>query len=1122
MHIHIMIFSVVLMGITCVSAAGSSLYPEPPIMPPAGHPRVYFTAEDIPKILANASKQQNALAWAKHESNLADTAVDAILPLKSGATTNYNSMVLGVIESRAFDFVLRGNIEAGQKAISAMRDYVNKVVYEPSDYNNTGQTIFTIAVVYDWCYPLLTSADKAFFADAVLSTAAKMEIGWPPTKGSAITGHSSEGQLMRDLLCAAIALYDERPDIYMTVAGRFFHEYVDPRKFMYAAHMHSQGDGYTSYRAQWEILATLIMDALNVPQVFGPEQQYILYWALYARRPDGQILRDGDSSFNNLPVGSYRTNYYRSMIHTGNYFNDPYLKGEGLRELPDHFNPYKNQSLNCVEYLIFNNPDLAGKPVSDLPLSKYFPSPKGGMIARTGWEEGVQSPAVVAEMKINEYYFGNHQHLDAGSFQIYYKGALATDSGYYQALIGSTGANNGTSGYGSQHDFNYNKRTIAHNAMLVFDPSESFGRWDNDGGQRFPNNGQTANTLDQLLNPANGYKVGEILGHEFGPDTLVPDYTYLKGDLTRAYSGKISDYERSFMFLNLKTDVHPAALIVFDRVVTVDENYKKTWLLHGLQEPTIIGTQTIFKDTRSGYNGKLTVDTLLPRADNVSIEAVGGPDKEFWVNGANYYAITTSNGSNEGGGWRLEISPIKAQKTDYFLHVLQVGEANPDMPPLPMTVIETDKVVGVQIADRVTVFAKAKNRTKEMVEFSFSGQGEFEITVADMAAGTWLVTRDGVEICRASASEEGGVVAFMGGAGNYRLDYVNDAVARHFVHLDLDLDFHFPGDEVNTIEVPVDIKLETDLDVQSIIVSLDDDIIWRGTASPTDLTVKTWELADGRHQLAVQLIDGRGFVYRRQSQFSVANTVIQTPAGSSIVHGIVPIHLQIRVPEAAIRSVVVTVNDMDGVAVKEIYRGVTPLHDLMLNTLDIKDGTYTLTATTTTVAGVVSAATQRITVNNWSILDDDLMPPIESAWFGSIKQLKTAGESSGWQFIADRPEIFFGDTNRMIRKSGTQADQYLIWGNPKLAKGTVTVYARWEDVTPYIELAVSADQATWLVIPYRTNVLGTSTEGWRKLVLAFEVPAGVEANYVRLTLTASDSAADDIQLGAVSLQRPAH
>ena len=131
---------------------------------------------------------------------------------------------------------------------------------------------------------------------------------------------------------------------------------------------------------------------------------------------------------------------------------------------------------------------------------------------------GIDSPDVVAEMKVSEYHFGNHNHLDTGAFQIYYKGSLATDTGIYNT-------------YGSDHDFNYYKRTIAHNSMLVYNPNEQWTIWGgkpiaNDGGVKWPNNGLEAQSLNDIL--TKDFKTSEIAGHQFGPDPVEPDYTYLK------------------------------------------------------------------------------------------------------------------------------------------------------------------------------------------------------------------------------------------------------------------------------------------------------------------------------------------------------------------------------------------------------------------------------------------------------------------------------------------------------------------------------------------------------------------------------------------------------------------
>lgn len=756
-------------------------YPAPPFAPPPGHPRVYFTAADLPRLRTDVLKPQNARAWAVHLENLR-TGTDGVLPPPSGATgdaaTNASASVLAIIESLAFDHALRGNPGHGRAAVTALRHYLDTVVYARGDYNNTGQTVFTIGAVYDWCYPLLTPADREFFITAGLATAARMEIGWPPLKQGNVTGHGPEAQLQRDLLAFAIATYDERPDLYAVVAGRFFDRFIAPKRFMYPARMHTQGNHYTSYRFQWEMLATLLFARMGHPEIFGPDQRHALDWMLYARRPDGQVLRDGDTHINNKPLGPLFTGPSRPMFLAANHFKNPYLKAEAIRQRPDLVpsQPAGNQSLNSTELLIFNDPDLAGRPREELPLSQYFPSPKGAMIARTGWVDGLASPSVVAEFKVNEWYFANHQHLDAGAFQIYYRGALATDAGYYQAAINTTNSplNDGSTGYGSLHDLNYHKRSVAHNVVTVHDPAEVFAskRWAgfpmaNDGGQRFPNRWEEPAEHEVMMDPANGYRIATVLGHGFGPDVLQPAYTYLKGDLAGAYSAKITAYERSFVFLNLGRPAHPAALVVFDRVVAAQPGFRKAWLLHGLEEPTVTPGRIVYRDTRPGYTGKLTADTLLPIPGETMVEKIGGPGREFWVDGTNYPARLRPEGLNEGGGWRVEVSPRTPAATDYFLHVLQVGDHTPDTPPLPVRRLETPTHAGAVLADRVVLLAKGP------VDFAFdrtgTDPGEFQVLVADLAAGPWSVTCDGTLLGTYPAAPEAGTIYFTGPAGTYRL-----------------------------------------------------------------------------------------------------------------------------------------------------------------------------------------------------------------------------------------------------------------------------------------------------------------------------------------------------------------
>ena len=279
-----------------------------------------------------------------------------------------------------------------------------------------------------------------------------------------------------------------------------------------------------------------------------------------------------------------------------------------------------------------------------------------------------------------------------------------------------------------------------------------------------------------LTDPANGYATGTVLRYGWGPDANRPDYAYLKGDLAAAYSSKVEGYERSFLYLNLgKNATTPAALVVFDRVVSAKPEFKKTWLCHGLFEPEICGNRSVFKNTRivpgdgpwSGqYNGKLTVDTLLP--EQASITAIGGPGKEHMVDGVNYPAKLGPNQLEEGHGYRLEVSPTVPQKEDYFLHVLQVGDAD-GADALPVSPITSENNVGVVIANRAVVLGKGQACIQQPVCFSFAGEGSYSIVVADLAPGKWEIFCGETHTGDVEVTEGSGLAVFTGAAGTYRL-----------------------------------------------------------------------------------------------------------------------------------------------------------------------------------------------------------------------------------------------------------------------------------------------------------------------------------------------------------------
>ena len=247
------------------------------------------------------------------------------------------------------------------------------------------------------------------------------------------------------------------------------------------------------------------------------------------------------------------------------------------------------------------------------------------MVARTGWGED----AVIAEMKINEYNFVNHQHLDAGAFQIYYKGALAIDSGLYS---GSSGE------YGSPHCRNYYWRTIAHNCLLVHDPEEKFGRrgYGNDGGQRLPNGRCEPRNLDVLLAPENGYRTGKVLAHGFGPDPQTPD---LHAAARRHHRGLRPEGQAGHPLVRLPQSPRRASARGDGRVRPRGQRRSRL--------PQVLAA-ALDGGTAAGWgfgDGGLHAARRTRPAESRRAAAprptrpwrkVGGPGKEYWVFGTNY------------------------------------------------------------------------------------------------------------------------------------------------------------------------------------------------------------------------------------------------------------------------------------------------------------------------------------------------------------------------------------------------------------------------------------------------------------------------------------------------------
>ncbi|MCK5802139.1 MAG: discoidin domain-containing protein [Lentisphaeria bacterium] len=699
-------------ALTTELPALKSPYPPPKSLPPEEHPRVFLRREHLPMLRERAKHPLLAGEYARLKET-ADRDWDGAFPdSKDFAKGNYHRRFPPIIEANALLYLLEDDEARGKRAVEMLGRALDTVVL--SDRNDVtrdyGRMILCAALVYDWCHSLTDPAWRKRVREHMVGLAAPMEIGFPPKRQGAVTGHGGEAQLMLDQLAAAIAVYDEYPDWYLFAAGRFFAEFVPSRNMFFQAHRHHQGDSYGWYRFRWSMYSTFLFDRMGAGPVFDPAQGQVPYSWIYMRRGDGQFLRDGDT----FAKGKHWMFPQTAML-TASYYRDPAI----------HFAFRRMQTFrpNCVPPLwmvLLYDPDVPTHDLAALPLSKYFPSPAGDMVARTGWQLGAWSDAVVAEMKGASYHFNNHDHLDAGAFQIYYKGALATDAGCYGK-------------YGIPYDWHWNKRSISHNTLLVYDPARKQDPMQHDGGQNYANRRREPRVVGDLHK---NYRDGKVLAHGFGPDPKVPFYSFLRADLTAGYADRVERVERSGVFLNLGDDSVRAAMVVFDRIVPKEPSHRTVWLVHSVHEPKLEADRFDIRRTDGQCNGRLLGAMLLPEAANRRTEVIGGPGREAEVFGHNF---VPARPTLESQGWRLEISPRAPGAEQRFLNVMQVMDAEPEQASLPVERISCPPFIGARIGSAVVLFSEQSELLSGELSVSGGSADSANWVVTGLKPGRWLV-----------------------------------------------------------------------------------------------------------------------------------------------------------------------------------------------------------------------------------------------------------------------------------------------------------------------------------------------------------------------------------------------
>ncbi len=561
---------------------------------------------------------------------------------------------------------------------------------------------------------------------------------------TAIEGHPSVESRAAPLRKHARQVLDHILDLtdFITPDGGY-HESMDYQRITYAP-------------------LAMMAELLRTTENSDPARRYTVFQHytdtyLYKVLPDGTTARDDDNEF---PYLQWEDNI--CLGYAVNRFKDSYAAWM-LRE--SGWPAEKKWRVPITQFL-WDDPNVTPRnPVdsteAEISRHHYFRG-IGHLIMRDGF--GLESTWI--EFNSGPY-LAKHDHLDQNHFVIYHKGYLATESG---ADYTDTE---------SPHYLNYYRRTIAHNSMLVYKQGEKFfwaeNLWPaaNDGGQRMDSSRywNTVRSREDFERTRDLWDTGHMEVTDYVPGV----YHYARGDATHAYQpAKMERFTREVAYTPGNN-----VMVVFDRVRTTDPNYKKVWLLHGVSEP---GVPTIAPGRDVGHGGtaytnargftyqdgqgRLRVHSLLPREREVVKR--GGAGWEFWTPG-DEFGGAWGTGKNwpldpAAGGplptdpylrkmwktfwgedfdkllrsntravvpaaWRVEVSPLKPAKEDFFLHVLEIGDKGDPRTPR-VELVDGSNLIGALVeGGTVVLFATIDGVVTEG-----------EVTIPDVETSSLLVT----------------------------------------------------------------------------------------------------------------------------------------------------------------------------------------------------------------------------------------------------------------------------------------------------------------------------------------------------------------------------------------------
>jgi len=582
---------------------------------PVEHSRILYPKANLNHIRATLSSIR-AKSWRACKS-AADRALSKGVPefpkyhhIEDAGTRRleygrYFSYFRGYVDGALMDLSLAFLMTEEEKYANAAKRILLEIASWPTDDDDVtsvsarwgdeaGLSFSKCAhIAYDWLYPALDDKERAQVFDMCRARAGQTYRRLERHNYLTFPGESHDGRLIAYLADMSLAMAGETED------AETWLEYSLKALLTFYPHWAGIDGGWaegTPYGLWYNSFYIPAFEGLRQLADYNlwqrPFFNRVRYFFFYCTANHGEIRPFGDSAEGGGPGVGRGSGYAELMSFHAHRYNDPYI-GWWVKQIPG----YEGRKSGFGALL--HEDELPAKAPADLPNSRVF---KG-----VGWA-GLHSDLAQPQsdtcliFKSSPYGSVSHSHADQNAFAIMKGGtALAIPSGYY-----------GPS-YGKPHHAQWTRATKANNCILV-----------NGEGQKIRSADATGSIID--FKDATGY-------------------SYVAGDATPAYMGRLNKWIRRILFLR------PGLFLLLDEI-EAPKMSRFQWLLHAFEKMEIRDNQVTSR--RRGA----TLDVTLACSHGLNISQTDQFDTPY------NYGIPKTYHKEKANHWHVTAKTvIKSKKT---------------------------------------------------------------------------------------------------------------------------------------------------------------------------------------------------------------------------------------------------------------------------------------------------------------------------------------------------------------------------------------------------------------------------------------------------------------------------